>query len=170
MGFDQLMLSYEHYHVLSSKINVNFKNRSSVPINVCIRVAPSAVAVVDSETIMEFGLGNFDTLESKNVSASVKRLTESVSIKRIQGVDDVLDVTELSGTAASNPVEQTYFHVCAWDPFGDGGTVGIEFTIEFVACFTEPRVLTPSQVSLLQRALQIVDRTKTIPDSKTCSK
>lgn len=169
MGFDQLMLSYEHYHVQSARISINFKNRASVPINVLIRIAPDAVAVSDAEQLLEYGLLNTDTIEAKSVNGSVKRLYESVSIKRIQGVDDIMDVTDLSGTAAANPVEQTYFHVCAWDPFGDGGTVAFEAIIEYEATFTEPRKLTPSQIAGLQRLLQIADRTRPCPERKTPS-
>lgn len=170
MGFDQLMLSYNHYHVLNASINVLFRNLAGVPLNIAIRVDPDATPVTSPSSIMEYGLLNADVCDTQNVSGSVRRLTESVSIRRIQGVDDVLDVTELGGSAAANPSEQTYFHVLAWDPQAIGGNMYFDVVITYTAVFTEPRNLTPSQVVALQRALEIPIRfpLRTGVDVKCC--
>jgi len=169
MGFDQLMLSYNHYCVTGSKINVAFRNTASVPINVAIRVVADATVSTNADTILEFGLLNTDICETKNVSGSTRRLTESVSMRKIQGVDDVLDVAEMQGTVAANPLEQSYYHVSIWDPQAQGGTVFIDVIIEYVAVFMEPRVLSPSQVLALQRAIGIIDRTLPRPsEGKKC--
>jgi hypothetical protein len=159
MGFDQVMLFYNHYHVRSSKINVNFRNTAGVPINCAIRVTADTTIGTSAETFLEFGGYNTETLDAKSVSGSVKRLIESCDIKRFQGVDDIMDVTELSGTIAANPAEGSFFHVVVWDPLSTGGIVTAEVVIDYVATFSEPRILTPSQALVLRSVLT--------PESKT---
>jgi hypothetical protein len=153
MGFDQLMLSYNHYCVLTARISVNFKNQTAATRPaVCLRVSPDTSFPSQSGDLIEYGLFNSEALEGKGVYGSMKRITESVSIKRIQGVDDVLDVAVLQGNAAANPVEQTYFQLLVWDSNGDTSSVGCDVVIEYTATFLEPRLLTPSQAALLRRA------------------
>lgn len=112
--------------------------------NVAIRVVADATATTVIDSIMEYGLLNVDVLDYKGVYGSLKRLTESVSIRKIQGVDDILDVEALGGTATSNPAEQTYFHLLAWDLGATTYTVLFDVIIEYTAVFVEPRLLTPS--------------------------
>jgi len=115
MGFDQLMLSYNHYCVLSSTINVLFRNQGATSPTVCIRVAPDITVPTVVDTILEYGLMNLDQLPYKGTDEANKRLTESVSIAKIQGVRQILDVEVLSGTVAANPTEQTYYQLLVWD-------------------------------------------------------
>ena len=157
MGFDQMMSFYNHYHCRSSRINVLFRNTSGVPVDVALALTAGTTITTNADTVLEFGLLNKETLETKNVSGSVKQLTESVSVKHYEGVDDVMDVTELSGTISTNPSEQVHYQILCWDPQNVGGSVLAEVIIEYVATFSEPRILTPSQVALLKRALLIDD-------------
>lgn len=153
MGFDQMMLSYNHYCVLGSSIDVCFRNGSTSTPSIAIRVAPDVTVASVIDSVLEYGLINTDTLDYKGVYGSVKRLRESVSIKKIQGVDNVLDVEVLSGTAAANPVEQTYYHLLVWDTLGITSAVTFDCIIEFTVTFTEPRLLVPSQVKAIKQVL-----------------
>jgi len=166
MGFDQLMLSYNHYFVTAAKIYVGFRNSSVTNPNVAIRVVADATATTVVDTIMEYGLLNTDVLDYKGTSGSVKRLTESVSIRKIQGVDDILDCEELGGTAATNPVEQTYFHIVTWDISGTNYTVLFDVVIEYTAVFVEPRLLTPSLTAAFHAVLLDEQKTCVVPAGK----
>lgn len=151
MGFDQMMLSYDHYYVTASKIEVLFKNISASTVNVAIRTDADVVITTSADTLLESGMLLSETLEAKSTYGSAKRLQSAVSIRKFQGVDDVLDVVELRGTVAANPVEGTFFHVVTWDPTLNGGTVSVEVIMEFTAVFTEPRLITPSLLQGLHR-------------------
>lgn len=145
MGFDQLMLSYNHYAVIKSKIFVTFRNDSSASQpTVLIGLHADATPITVPQRILEFGLCNSTTLEFKGVSGSTKSLEMSCDIKKFQGVQDVTDDTELHGTAAANPAEQTYWHVQLWDSGGLSNTSRIDFVVEYEAWFLEPRELTES--------------------------
>ena len=151
MGFDQMMLSYDHYYVTASTIEVLYKNLSATTVNVAIRTDADVVITSSADTLLESGMLLTDTLEAKSTYGSAKRLKSSVSIRKFQGVDDVLDVVELRGTVAANPVEGTFFHVVTWDPTLNGGTVQVEVVMEFTVVFTEPRMITPSLLQGLHR-------------------
>lgn len=151
MGFDQMMLSYDHYYVTASKIEVLFKNISATTINVAIRTDADTVITSSADTLLESGMLLTETLEAKSTYGSAKRLQSAISIRKFQGVDDVLDVVELRGTVAANPVEGSFFHVVCWDPTLNGGTVSVEVVMEFTATFTEPRMITPSLLKGLHR-------------------
>lgn len=150
MGFDQLMLSYNHYAVTHATISVLFKSTASAFHSCAVRVAADAVIPTTPTTILEYGLLNTDTLEAKGVYGDVKRLSESVNIKKIQGVTNVVDDPSLRGDAASNPTEQTYFQIMIFDQSGGSCTCSVEVVIDFVAVFTEPRLLTASQIFVLK--------------------
>lgn len=144
MGFDQLMLSYEHYTVTNAHILVSFKNTTTSNPNVSISVQPSPTPVTTIDQIIEWGLIERDFLEFKGVSGSIKALDSRCSIKKVMGVKDIIDVTDLQGSSAANPVEQTYFMVQMWDTSGINGSCFADVIIEYTAIFTEPRVLSLS--------------------------
>jgi hypothetical protein len=160
MGFDQLMLSYNHYTVTDAKIRCIFKNTTSSVPTVSIRVHPDTAPVTVIDQSIEYGLINTDALEIKGSYGANKEITEVVSIRKAQGVQDVLDVIPLSGTAAANPAEQTYFHVSMWDSSGTSGSCNVDVIIEYVAWFTEPRVLTPSLLKQISSLVRLDDDEK----------
>jgi len=172
MGFDQMMVSYNHYYVTSAKIIVNFKNVGTGMPQCSISVDPDATPITVPDRITEFGMVNETTCESKGVSGSVKTLEQLVSIRKAQGVKDVLDVTDLSGTAAANPTEQTYFHVQIWDNAAVTTNVNFDVVIEYHAIFTEPRVLTESERLMIHqfRLTQSKVEAKEKPKEKPCNR
>jgi hypothetical protein len=144
MGFDQLMLSYEHYTVTGAHMLCSFKNTTTSNPNVSISVQPSPTPITAIDQIIEWGLIERDFLEFKGVSGSIKALDSRCSIRKVMGVRDIIDVTDLQGSSAANPVEQTYFVVQMWDTSGINGSCFVDVIIEYTAIFTEPRVLTAS--------------------------
>lgn len=159
MGFDQMMLSYNHYTVTAASIILTFKNAlTSVP-TIAVTVSPSPTPITVIDQILEFGMVESDVLESKAVYGCNKLLKTRCSIKKVQGVKDVVDVTDLQGTAAANPVEQTYFHCQMWDATAVTGGANVDCTIEYTAIFTEPRVLTESLIAKL-KVLGLFDEVK----------
>lgn len=166
MGFDQMMLSYNHYAVTSAKLTVTFHNfAASTPV-VSLLVAAGSTPSTVVETILEYGLNNHSALEAKSTFGSVKTMDAFVSIKKFEGVKDIADVTDLKGSVAANPVELTYFHVQCWDNAGVTTNILCEVIMEFSAMFLEPRVLTPSLSSELKGL--ILREQEDQDDSKHC--
>lgn len=168
MGFDQLMLSYNHYVVTGAHITCVFRNNSTTTPVVSISVAPSPTPITVVDQILEFGMLYRDTLENKAVSGSVKTLEAGCSIRKVQGVADVVDVTDLQGSSAANPVEQTYFHVQTWDTAALNGSVLVDVIIEYNAIFTEPRVLSLSLTRTLAALLLNEEKQSPCPARLGC--
>jgi len=159
MGFDQLMLSYNHYTVTEARLICTFHNlvTTSSPI-VSVKVDGSATPITVVDQILEWGLNTHSTLEAKGTFGSTKVLEGKVKIARFEGVDDVLDVIDLRGSVAANPAELTYFHVQTWDNSSTTTSILVEFVLEFSAVFTEPRVLSESLRQLLSKQLIVEEK------------
>lgn len=161
LGFDQMMLIYNHYCVVRSRIIVTARNASST-LGAYIAVskhAGSTPLTVDSRLI-ESGMIKYSYLAPKSNNGFTKILSEQMDIARFTGVDDVLDVTELRGSIGSNPAEGQYFDVSAWNP--DDATqvpIYLEVLIEFDAIFTEPQEITQSLTRPIPQSREsLVDR------------
>lgn len=145
MGFDQMMLYYEHYIGIRTKLSVWAVNlNTTLPANVGISINASVTPVTVATTLVESGNMEWLTLSVAGGGNSSKKLSSSVDVGHFEGIDDVTDMSDLRGDTSSNPTEQVYFHVVAWDP--SGGTVSPTFTatLEIEAWFVEPRKPTAS--------------------------
>lgn len=146
MGFDQMMLFYEHYTVTKSKITVNFVNTNNTyGCMVGILIAPDATIGTNINTLMENGMYVKKLLTSQLGGNPIGSLTCSANISKINGKKDVKSENDFRGDITANPVEQTYFHVFVYNPFNSSPiTVQFEVLIEYDAVFTEPRKMIPS--------------------------
>ncbi len=153
MGFDQLMLSYNHYCVLSSKIIVTAKNilGSTPVISITAQANSTPITVIDQ--IIESGMSERTTLESKAVSGSVKTIQLMSTTRRFEGKPMPINDPNLCGDVGNNPAELQYYHVQLWDAAGTTSQVTCDVVLEFRAVFFEPRILTESLSGQLKRMI-----------------
>ncbi len=152
MGFDQMMLMYEQYVVVRSKITCTFTT-DSIACRVAIYLSPDAVALTDPSRLVENGLLVSTFIDAAAASGGSgqrqKQLTASVDIRKYfgrgRGPRDIINDPDLNGGIASNPAEQVYFGVAVWD-MNAAAAVGVFFDalIEYDTFFTEPKKLTTS--------------------------
>jgi len=149
MGFDQIMLNYNHFIVTHAKCQVLLRNTSTAYPIVVLSRCSAATAVTDQQRILEEGNYVKTQLLPVGVQGAVKRLDLDMSIKKFGGVDDLLDRSDYQGDVAANPVEQSYFQIQVFTEDLSSATVYFEVTLEYQAWFTEPRINTTSmQVGL----------------------
>lgn len=153
MGFDQMMVFYEHYTVKAAKIKAIFRNTTTaIAPFVAVSVKADATLVTDPYSIMEQGNTVSTLLGIATVATSFKELTLSVNVKRFLGVDDLMDFESGRGDIANNPAEQLYFHVQAWSiDAAATGPVTVQFRVEYQAVFSEPRVISRSLAQSMTR-------------------
>lgn len=147
MGFDQIMVWYNHFIVLKARIKILFKNdTASTSPTVCIRVDANSTPLTSVDQIMEFGGYTTESLEAKNGYGANKELAIGVDIPTIQGVPypAILADVNLRGTTASSPTEVTYFHVTMWNSAGVTSSCFFDVVIEYQVVFQEPRNVTLS--------------------------
>jgi len=146
MGFDQMMVTYNHFCVLRARLRVMFKNTGSSVCSVALRQDASSTFLTLPNQIREFGGVIQDQLEAKGVYGANKELAIEIDIGKLQALGDKLIIANhtLRGDAATSPTEVTYFHIQTWDQSGNSGTVSAEFILEQTATFFEPRDSTSS--------------------------
>jgi len=142
MGFDQMMIFYNHYTVVRSRIRLEVANlTTNVLTNAGIAVRGSSTPTTVIEQLIETGDIAFVHLTYTGQAQSIGRLTRSVNAGQFQGINSVMDDPNMRGDSASNPTEQLYFHVSCWNPYSATvGTIGFEAVIEYDVVFHEPRV------------------------------
>lgn len=151
IGFDQMMLFYEHYVVTRARILVEFLNDDN-PAKVGVYLSPDAVASTDVSKAVENGLMKVRVIDSDvaggGTGQRMTRMELDVDIRKYLGrrsEQDLLDDSELRGGATSSPTEGVYFGVTTWGfPVGIQMTVWFAVTIAFDAWFFEPRKLASS--------------------------
>lgn len=146
MGFDQMMLFYEHYTVTKAKITVNFYNLDTDDsVVVGLLVAPDATLETNFSKLNENGMLKKHWLTPSGGHDPKCSITLFANISKINGKKDVRSEDDFRGDAVSNPAEQTYFHLFAYNQ-ATVNTVNVAFEvmIEYSAKFTEPRKMVQS--------------------------
>jgi len=154
MGFDQMMIFYDHFVVVKSTLTATFINMlTNSSLKAMIRVDGNNVVVSSSEDLCELGGSIYDTLGSFNSSSGVKSLSLSVDVAKYHGQNPLaLTATEsLTGSASASPADGVYFHLSVWSPDGATNLARVQFVIEFEAVFFEPRTPSASLLSSTSR-------------------
>lgn len=156
MGFDQMMVFYNHFAVDRCRIIVNAANTAASSLHAGIRLDASSTPLTSPDQILEFGGTTYDVLEAKNAYGSSKTFMLDVDIARIQGIPrkNIATDPSLRGDAGTSPTELTYFHLFVWDPLSSNGTVNFDVTLEQSAYFLEPRDATLSTPVVVQPATE----------------
>lgn len=151
MGFDQMMLMYNHYTVTSSKISLTGVNNSAASIYgaLALYLSPDTTSITDPSTLMENGYLVWKPMYPVTVPGSIVKLNLDCNVAtyfaRHRNKRELLEDTDLYGTAAANPNDQVYFVASCYSETG-ANTVSVSITveIEYEAIFWEPRKLTQS--------------------------
>jgi hypothetical protein len=147
MGFDQMMLSYEHFCVLKARIICTFECTSgSNGIIGCIRQDAGATPLTVIDRILEFG-GLVQTTCGPSSAGDANQVVElSINVAKLNGISALAMTANpnLCGDVATSPAELTYFHVQAWNANGTSTACNVNVILEQLAVFKEPRDLTES--------------------------
>lgn len=149
LGFDQIMLMYEQYTVVRSKISLIPFNNTSFNGMVTLSLTPDTTALSDPIQIVENGLLAYRILQASTSSTCVKEIDLDCDVSfyfgRTNSLRELLNDTSLHGSVAANPTEQVYFCINMFDPFATN-TLVLYFAviIEYDVVFFEPRKLTVS--------------------------
>jgi len=145
MGFDQMMIFFNHYTVTRSRIQVQFASTTAAQPCVALAVSGSSTPLTAPSQIMEVGRVGLTWLTGSGVANSHGVLRASCNIGKFQGVINTVDNPDLSGDSASNPAELVYYIVYLWNPIDNtSASASIQALIEFDVLFHEPRSPTQS--------------------------
>jgi len=144
--FDSLMIPYNHFCVMKSKITATFRNPSASCM-VAIRQDVDNVIITNPDQLLEGGGIVTDTLEVKGTYGSEKTLSLGLNLAKLWGVTSRQHLADPTyrGSASASPTEVTYFHLMAWDPAGTTTSLTGVVVMDFLAAFMEPRTPTVSK-------------------------
>lgn len=153
LGFDQMMLMYEHFVVTHAKIRITAVNATSYNGMCVIQVRSDNSAFSDPLRIIENGLNVHKTIQGNNVGYqapySTCMLEYNLDLRKHLGrrsQREMLEDLSLRGNASANPTEGVFFGVSAINNIDGANTFTFlyDVLIEYTAIFFEPKGLTTS--------------------------
>jgi len=150
IGFDQIMLNYNHFCVFKTKIEVTARNGSLGTPTFGVRTDASPTPITSIERILEIGGAVFSAFESVSYMGSNKILDLSLDISKYQGVSRSAMTADpsLCGSTVASPAEMSYFHLFAFDAAAFTSTFNLQVIMESLVCFMEPRDNTQSSPNM----------------------
>jgi len=146
MGFDQMMLFFEQYTVVSSKCTMQCINSSGAGVyaNVGLYLSPDLTQLTIPNRLLECGQISWKTLKPIGINGSSASLNLDCNIPTYFGRNRnkraLLDDTNLFGTVAANPSEQVYYGLVVFDPtIANNTDVTFTVVLEYQVMFWEPR-------------------------------
>lgn len=142
IGYDQLMLMYDHYTVIGARAKITATNTD--PVNtqrlVC-HIQDSLTPHTNMEEVMENGNVKYVFLGASDSGSATKTTVIPFSPKRFFGRSP-MDGDKFQGTIASSPAEGAFLHISA-GPLTTVSASPVTFMIEmeYTAILTEPKVL-----------------------------
>lgn len=154
MGFDQLMLWYNHFCVLRSRIRIVVRNAGFTTGTIAIRQDASSTPITVIDRIIEDGGLVYAMIGYKGDSIGVTQLSMEMNIAKLQGLSPSAITADptLRGDVATSPTELSYFHIQLWDTLAATPVVQVEVVLEQQATFLEPRDVTESLALQVQLA------------------
>lgn len=144
MGFDQMMIFFNHYTVTRSRCRIQCVSTTAAQPTVALTVSGSSTLLTVPSQIMEVGRVALLWMTGLGVANSHSVLQASCNLRKFQGLRNTIDDPDMRGDLTSNPAEQVYYILYVWNPI-DSTTVStsIQAIIEYDVLFHEPR--SPSQ-------------------------
>jgi hypothetical protein len=140
MGFDQMMGFYNHYTVLRSRMRCLITNTSTTKsVNVGVMISGSNTATTSVEQLLENGSMVTIVNGFAGSATATSQLQLPCDVARFQGVTNVLDDPNMRGDSASNPTEQAYYHLTAYNFDATAVATFIQPVIEYDVIFHEPK-------------------------------
>lgn len=142
LGYDQLMLMYDHYTVIGARARVTFTNLDPTYSQVAsLHLQDNNTTTTSITTILENGMNKYVHLSPSGGSGSSKTITIGCNVSKFFG-RKVLQGDKFHGTITTGPSDQVYLHVTAASVQGvDAGAVSCTIMIQYVAIFSEPHQL-----------------------------
>lgn len=142
VGYDQMMVMYDHYTVIGARARVAATNQDTVNAQIiCLQLKDNSTHVTNSETLLENGMNRWVLLGTEGSGADTKQLSINCNLSKFFG-RSVLQGDKYNGTASSSPGDQCYLHLTAI-PITTSANAGIRccVEIEYIAILTEPKTL-----------------------------
>lgn len=140
--YDQLVAIYDHYTVMASRIRVTFAGAGSVsgPQVYCgiIKDDDTSTNYTSFQACLSDDMGSKSWGLTGGVANAPLVINQYFDAKKTYGLKALTDDNTMSGSASTNPTEQTYFRLCVQEAASSNTvTVNAMVEIEYDAVFRE---------------------------------
>lgn len=150
LGFDQMMLGYDHFTVIGSKIKATPMNTSTgtgTPGYFGIIIDDNAsLSYTTASQVLESKQGKGAVMVTqKSINGNQRSAYRSFSAKKFLTKRNPIDDPQLKGSTSSDPTEKVYFGL--WNAAvgnNDPDTSNFMVEIEYIAILSEPKFLAQS--------------------------
>ncbi len=147
MGFDQIMLFYQYYTVIRSRIKVilrqnvagdgNYTIGAGLKVTTSSSLGSSWYQEIESGNV-EYSYLNAPPVNGSGAAGATGQFEAECEVGRYLDIPAPLDYADLKGTASSSPTKQVYFQVLGYSPdtvTGDAviGNAYIQYEAEFTS-------------------------------------
>lgn len=144
-GFDQYMALYRQFTVIGAKANMRFWYQDNAGASGGVNETfKCAVILKDSSTaissVSEVAESNHANVKLLVGGTQPCRISKGFSTRKYMSRPNPLDDSRLSGTASSDPADQSYFHVCAFAMNSQTSTCYVDGWIDYIVIFHGPFV------------------------------
>lgn len=147
-GFDQLMVMYNHYLVVGSKITITVHNSdANIPIVCGVYTSVDNQTTTAPRDFMEQAGRRYTVLAGDAQGGNnIKTLTAYASPKKMFNVANLKDNTNLRGYISANPTELLYYNLFAFSQNETSDPAACDFSvvIDYLVIFSEPNDLDAS--------------------------
>lgn len=154
VGWDTMMLSFEHAVVLRSSIRVMFMSTTASTSRCAITLLPDTTTPGSISEAVENGLTVMTFVNGQNSTSSgnfhqMKELELHCDVPKYFGKtrQEIISSPEMYCTAAANPTEQVYFTILCWGMDANTYLNAIDVVLEYEIFYYEPRRLAVSSSS-----------------------
>lgn len=153
LGFDQWMTFYDHYTVIGAKISATWHSAGDTNtsqnagyVGIVLADAATSLSGTAIDYIIEQGKTSYKPFGESNSGNAIVTVSRRSSTKKFFGRSDIMDNSDLRGSASGNPTEQYYFHLWAAPvaPSFDPELMYATVKIQYIAILTEPKLLAQS--------------------------
>ena len=145
IGFDEMMLMYDHYCVIGARARVTFSNNDTTNSQIVIlQLKDEATLSSNTSEMIENGMSRWTELGPRGSSKDTRTLSINCSPSRFFG-RKVLQGDKYQGDNGSNPSDQVYLHITVEPSVSaDLGAVRGTVELEYIVVYTEPKQLAQS--------------------------
>lgn len=145
LGFDQLMLMYEHFTVIGFQCKVDIHSVEDIHHQIVgMYLSSDPFPEIDMRKIIENGDAVWQLLGPDGSGIeSVCSLSIQCSVEKFLGISAIMSDNSMRGSASSSPTNGVYLHVvCVADDL-TSDAAGVRFSMysNAIAVFTEPKEL-----------------------------
>jgi len=152
-GFDQLMAYYDHFTVIGSSMVAEFVPKTAanlIPAYAGITLSDNGSRVASATNVnhlLESKYSSGSKLIGSYFPSKPSKLYKKFSAKKFFGVADVLGSSIFRGSATGTPDEMAWYELwtaAVGTTGNDPPAMDFKVTIDYIACFTEPKQIAQS--------------------------